>query len=135
LRFVASPEEILIRGNAEQLRTAVANLLDNAVKYSGTAPDISVSLDAANIDEIRLSVRDRGVGIPRNELKRIFKRFHRAHVAGAGQVEAKQIKGTGLGLFIVRSVARQHGGDAVAESEGEGRGSTFRMRLPRVHRA
>jgi len=135
LRFTAPFEEILVRGNPEQLRTAVANLLDNAIKYSGKTPDISVSLIAPNIDEIRLSVRDQGIGIPGNELKRIFKRFHRAHVAGSENVDAKQIKGTGLGLFIVRSVARQHGGDAFAESEGEGKGSTFQLQLPRVHRA
>ena len=135
LRLTASSEETLVRGNPEQLRTAVANLLDNAIKYSRETPDIAVSLVAPNIDEIVLNVQDQGIGIPRNELKRIFKRFHRAHVAGSTQVDAKQIKGTGLGLFIVRSVARQHGGDAFAESEGEGKGSTFHLRLPRVHRA
>ncbi len=135
LRFSAPSEEILVRGNPEQLRTAVANLLDNAIKYSGDKPEITVTLLTPNIDEITLRVRDLGIGIPRAELKRIFKRFHRAHVAGSAQVEAKQIKGTGLGLFIVRSVARQHGGDASAESDGEGQGSTFQIRLPRVHRA
>ncbi len=62
------------------------------------------------------------------ELKRIFNRFYRVENAG-------QVKGTGLGLFIVRSVARRYGGDAYAESEGEGRGSTFTLRLPRVYRA
>ena len=124
-------EPMLIRGNSEQLRTAVTNLLENAVKYSGDkAADIVVRLTAPNIDTIELSVRDRGIGIPRGELKRIFKRFYRAHT-----VRSKQVKGTGLGLFIVRSVARQHGGDAYAESEGEGKGSTFHLRLPRVHRA
>lgn len=135
LRLTAPSEETLVRGNPEQLRTAVANLLDNAIKYSKETPEIAVSLAAPNIDEIVLNVQDQGIGIPRNELKRIFKRFHRAHVAGSTQVDAKQIKGTGLGLFIVRSVARQHGGDAFAESEGEGKGSTFHLRLPRVHRA
>ena len=123
-------EAMLVRGNSEQLRTAVTNLFENAVKYSGEkAADIVVRLNAPNIDTIELSVRDRGIGIPRGELKRIFKRFYRAHT-----VRSKQVKGTGLGLFIVRSVARQHGGDAYAESEGEGKGSTFHLRLPRVHR-
>ncbi len=131
LRLDTSPSnELLVRGNPEQLRTAVANLFDNAVKYSGEKPDIVVNLRAPNIDTILLTVQDRGIGIPRNELKRIFKRFYRAHAAGFGQV-----KGTGLGLFIVRSVARQHGGDAFAESEGDGKGSTFHLELPRVHRA
>ncbi len=131
LRLDPSPSsELLVRGNPEQLRTAVANLFDNAVKYSGEKPDIVVNLRTPDIDTISLTVQDRGIGIPRNELKRIFKRFYRAHAAGFGQV-----KGTGLGLFIVRSVARQHGGDAFAESDGEGKGSTFHLQLPRVHRA
>ena len=133
-RFATQPaEELLVRGNPEQLRTAVGNLFDNAVKYSGEKPDIEVSLLSPDIDTIALSVQDRGVGIPRNELKRIFKRFYRAYSPGHGN--AKQVKGTGLGLFIVRTVARQHGGDASAESDGIGKGSTFRMKLPRVHRA
>jgi len=136
LRFSTPPaEELLVRGNPEQLRTAVANLLDNAIKYSGEKPDIVVRLRTPNIDTIALSVKDSGIGIPRNELSRIFKRFYRAHPTSAGHAGSKQIKGTGLGLFIVRSVARQHGGDASAESDGPGTGSTFRIRLPRVHRA
>jgi len=124
-----SEGSLLVRGNPEQLRTAVTNLLENAAKYSGDKPDIVVNLITPNIDTVVLSVQDRGIGIPRGELKRIFKRFYRAHTARSGQV-----KGTGLGLFIVRSVARQHGGDAYAKSEGEGKGSTFYLRLPRVHR-
>ena len=136
LRFATPPsEELLVRGNPEQLRTAVTNLLDNAIKYSGNQPDILVNLQTPNLETIALSVRDQGIGIPRNELKRIFKRFYRAHPPGSGHVDSKQIKGTGLGLFIVRTVARQHGGDAFAESAGEGKGSTFQLRLPRVHRA
>jgi two-component system, OmpR family, sensor histidine kinase SenX3 len=64
------------------------------------------------------------------ELKRIFNRFYRIQSTAAGKV-----KGTGLGLFIVRSVVRRYGGDAYAESQGEGLGSTFTIRLPRVYRA
>ncbi|HUN88950.1 MAG TPA: HAMP domain-containing sensor histidine kinase [Terriglobales bacterium] len=120
--------EMMVLGVADELRIAVANLLDNAIKYSGAKKDIAVSLTAPDIDDVVLSVRDAGIGIPRAELKRVFKRFYRVHAAAAGQ-----IKGTGLGLFIVRSVARRHGGDAFADSEGEGRGSTFTIRLPRVY--
>ncbi len=131
LRFGKEPrEQLAVLGNAEELRTAVFNLIDNAIKYSGDHKDIEVDVLAPNIDTVCLNVRDRGIGIPRVELKRIFNRFYRVENAAAGQV-----KGTGLGLFIVRSVARRYGGDAYAESEGEGRGSTFTLRLPRVYRA
>lgn len=122
-------EEITVMGNAEELRTAVFNLLDNAVKYSGKEKSIAVDISTPSLDTVSLRVSDNGVGIPPKELKRIFKRFYRAPNSVAGQV-----KGTGLGLFIVRSIARRHGGDAYAESQGEGLGSTFTMRLPRIYR-
>ena len=124
------PEEIVVLRNPEELRTAVFNLLDNAIKYSGEKKDIVVDLLTPNIDTVLLRVHDSGIGIPRNEVKRIFKRFYRA-----SNSKTDKVKGTGLGLFIVRSIARRYGGDAFAESEGEGRGSTFTIRLPRVYQA
>jgi signal transduction histidine kinase len=124
------PEEITILGSPEELRTAVLNLLDNAIKYSGDKKNIVVDLLTPNLDTVLLRVHDRGIGIPRNEVKRIFKRFYRA-----SNFKTEKVKGTGLGLFIVRSIARRHGGEAYAESEGEGRGSTFSIRLPRVYQA
>jgi len=130
LRFGAAPQEgLLVLGNPEELRTVVFNLFDNAVKYSGDSREIVVDVRTPDIDTVLLSVHDLGIGIPRSELKRIFHRFYRATNPLAGQV-----KGTGLGLFIVRSIARRHGGDVYAESEGEGRGSTFTVRLPRIYR-
>jgi two-component system, OmpR family, sensor histidine kinase SenX3 len=98
------------------------------VTYSANTKNIVVDMLTPDLDHIELRVRDRGIGIPPEELKRIFKRFYRVQPAG-------QVKGTGLGLFIVRSIARRHGGDVFAESEGEGRGSTFSIRLPRIYRA
>jgi two-component system sensor histidine kinase SenX3 len=131
LRFGAEPSgEMLVLGNPEELRTAVFNLFDNAIKYSGEKAQIVADVLTPNLDTILLRVHDQGIGISRAELKRIFKRFYRVQNPSAGEV-----KGTGLGLFIVRSIARRHGGDAFAESSGEGRGSTFTIKLPRVYRA
>jgi signal transduction histidine kinase len=116
-----------VSGDREELGAAVSNLLDNAVKYSGEA--VSVSVEVAEVGERTLAVRvtDRGIGIHRNQLKRIFKRFYRV----PGHFMAR-FKGTGLGLFIVHSVVEKHGGRVYAESAGLGRGSTFTIQLPRV---
>jgi signal transduction histidine kinase len=95
------------------------------VKYSGS--NVKVTVDIAPTDEKHVSVRvhDQGPGISKTELKAIFKRFYRA-----GGPAAPRVPGTGLGLYIVRSVAKRHGGRAWAESEGPGRGSTFVLQLP-----
>ena len=77
--------------------------------------------------DAEVRVKDRGPGIPQAELKRIFKRFYRIH----GPI-ATRIKGTGLGLYIVRSVAKRHGGRAWAESAGTGLGSTFVIQFPLI---
>jgi signal transduction histidine kinase len=118
---------LIVRGDAEELRTVIANLLDNAVKYSGSDVRVTVSVAAPSPDTIWVRVQDRGVGIPRKQLKRIFRRFYRVQARGI-----KQVKGTGLGLYIVRSIARAHGGRVFAQSEGEGRGATFTVELPRI---
>jgi len=112
-------------GDAEELRTAVSNLIDNAVKYSGSKVDVAVRV-AADQKNVRLQVQDRGVGIPPEELKRIFRRFYRVSSRSLAHV-----KGTGLGLFIVRSIAHKHGGKVFAESAGEGQGTTVTLELPR----
>jgi signal transduction histidine kinase len=112
-------------GDAEELRTAVCNLLDNAVKYSGGKVDVAVRVGSEDKNVV-LQVRDSGVGIAPEELKRIFKRFYRVRDRSLAQV-----KGTGLGLFIVQSIVRKHGGKVFAESAGEGLGTTVTLELPR----
>jgi len=113
-------------GDPEDLRVAILNLLDNAVKYSGD--DIHVQVYAVLVgDWAVIRVTDRGAGLAVGEQTRIFKRFYR--VPGS---LTQRIKGTGLGLFIVHSTAKQHGGRAYAESAGVGRGSVFTLELPAV---
>ena len=115
---------ISIMADMEEVRAAVSNLIDNAIKYSGK--DVKVHVETERVDGyVLMRVKDAGVGIPKTELKRVFKRFHRV----PGPLAAR-VKGTGLGLFIVRSVAKRHGGRAWAESEGAGQGSTFFLQLP-----
>jgi len=115
-----------VRGSAEDLKTAVFNVLDNAIKYSGETVDVRVRLDMREEKRIILSVQDHGVGIPPDDLKSIFKRFYRVSHRSLGHV-----KGTGLGLFIVKAIAQKHGGKVFAASEGEGEGTTITMELPR----
>jgi two-component system sensor histidine kinase SenX3 len=114
-----------ILGDVDEVRAAVSNLIDNAVKYSGKR--IKITVETANMEGryVLIKVKDQGLGIPPHELKRVFRRFYRV----PGPLAAR-IKGTGLGLYIVRSVAKRHRGRAWAESEGPGRGSTFVLQLP-----
>jgi signal transduction histidine kinase len=125
LEYVAHTEKATVLGDSEELKAAVWNLLDNAVKYSQDEVKIRVELEELHNNKIAVRVTDNGVGISPAELKRIFKRFYRIPAS-----VAVRAKGSGLGLFIVRSVAKKHGGKAYAESAGEGQGSTFTLQLP-----
>jgi two-component system, OmpR family, sensor histidine kinase SenX3 len=118
---------VTVVGDAEEVRAAVSNLIDNAVKFSGSDVKVTVETAQVNAKYVALRVTDHGPGIEKTELKRIFKRFYR--VPGA---LATRVKGTGLGLYIVRSVAKRHGGRAWAESDGPGHGATFVLQLPIV---
>lgn len=117
----------IVLGNPEDLRAAVMNVLDNAVKYSPNAPEIEVQIAVEHDAWVVVRVSDHGIGISSVHLKRIFKRFYRAP-----SLAVLRAKGTGLGLFLVRTIARQHGGDATASSAGEGRGATITLQFPRL---
>jgi signal transduction histidine kinase len=117
--------ETTVLGDADELRAAVLNLVDNAVHYSRDAVRVTVELLSLEPARIAVRVTDEGIGISETDLKRIFRRFYRIPEA-----VAMRLKGTGLGLFIVSAVARKHGGRVFAESEGPGRGSTFTLQLP-----
>jgi two-component system sensor histidine kinase SenX3 len=117
---------LVVNGNLDDLRTAIANLLDNAVKYAGGRPQITVQAAGPTPDTAWVRVKDAGIGIPKAQLGRIFNRFYRFQPHGS------TVKGTGLGLYIVRSIAKRHGGRVFAESQGENKGSTFTLELPRV---
>lgn len=125
LEDVPGDVRLFVMGNREDLRTAITNLLDNAVKYSPHGVHVRCSLAIENYTWAVLAVVDKGLGIPSHELKRIFKRFYRS-----SSNDGVKIKGTGLGLFLVRTIVRQHGGDVRAESAGPGKGSTMYLKLP-----
>jgi two-component system sensor histidine kinase SenX3 len=121
------PADLVVRCDRRQVVSAIANLLDNAIKYSD--PGRSIELDGRiDGERIALTVRDHGIGIPSRDLERIFERFYRVDRA-----RSRATGGTGLGLSIVRHVAQAHGGEVGVESR-EGEGSTFTLLLPTVRR-
>jgi signal transduction histidine kinase len=111
-----------IRGDRARLRQVLGNLIENAVKYSPEGGEVRVSAAAAN-GAVKIAVRDAGPGIPRDQQARIFEKFGRVDVAGASK------PGTGLGLFIARSIAEAHGGSLDVASATDA-GSTFTLTLP-----
>ncbi len=126
IRTVTAGESLTVKGNADELQTVFVNLLDNAVKYSGEEPQITVRTQAAGFtNKVAVAIKDKGIGIPPADLKRIFRRFYRSDNSGGAS-------GTGLGLFIVKSIVEKHGGSVKADSKGEGRGCTFLVQLPRA---
>jgi two-component system sensor histidine kinase SenX3 len=125
LAEVPGAVRLFVTANADDLRTAVLNLLDNAVKYSPNGVHITCRLHIERYTWAVLSIADTGLGLEPRDLKRIFKRFYRA--SSNDQVK---IKGTGLGLFLVHLIARQHGGSVRAASEGPGKGATMFLKLP-----
>jgi two-component system sensor histidine kinase SenX3 len=124
IRVSPEPPEIEIACDRRQMRSALMNLLDNAIKYSGPREPVEIGAEIVGDDRIALIVRDHGIGIPTRDLERIFERFYRVDRA-----RSRETGGTGLGLAIVRHVAQAHGGDVTVESR-EGEGSTFTLQVP-----
>ena len=125
LDHLPAGEDAVVLGDREELQAAVANLIDNAIKYSGKQVKVGVELVKLGARKVAINVTDHGMGITGDELKHVFRRFYR--IPGA---LTSRVRGTGLGLSIVRAVARRHGGRAYAESEGSGKGSQFTLELP-----
>jgi two-component system sensor histidine kinase SenX3 len=119
------PESLRVLGEAPALETAVLNLLDNAVKYSRDRVDVEVEVSADGDGLLHLRVRDHGIGLSRAHMAFIFNRFYRI-----GSEVRRSRTGTGLGLFIVKSIVKAHHGTISAESAGPDRGSTFTVTLP-----
>jgi signal transduction histidine kinase len=119
------PDFPIIQGDREKLRQALGNLVDNAIKYSPAGGTITIG-GRAEREHVVLFVRDQGIGIPRDELTRVFERFHRVDTR-----LSRTTQGVGLGLYICRVIVEAHGGRIWAESAGPDAGSTFYIRLPR----
>ncbi len=123
LHSTLSGDNFEISGDKRQLRSALANLLDNAIKYSEKDSSIKLEL-LKTASTVEIAVVDHGIGIPQKDLERIFERFYRVD-----QARSRQTGGTGLGLSIVRHAISNHNGVIEVESR-EGSGSTFRIVLP-----
>ena len=120
---VACEEGLTAAMDAELMEQAVVNLLDNAIKYSPAGSRIEVGV-RRDRDEIRIHVRDQGMGIPARHLPRLFERFYRVDKA-----RSRNMGGTGLGLAIVKHIIQAHGGQVTVVSNRQ-QGSTFTLHLP-----
>jgi two-component system phosphate regulon sensor histidine kinase PhoR len=112
-----------VAGDPDYLERAVSNLVDNAIKYTPEGGRIRVSAKSAG-SEVLIEVADSGIGIPPEDVPRVFERFYRVDKS-----RSREMGGTGLGLSIVKHVVHVHGGSVDVES-AVGKGSTFRVRLP-----
>ncbi len=123
IHVTPDPPDIEPACDRRQMRSALMNLLDNAIKYSGPHEPVEIGARLEG-DRVALTVRDHGIGIPTRDLERIFERFYRVDRA-----RSRETGGTGLGLAIVRHVAQAHGGDVSVQSR-EGEGSLFTLHVP-----
>ncbi len=121
-------ENAYVRGDAERLRQVFDNLLRNAIKYSPGGEPLRVRLEESGLN-FTIAVEDRGIGVPPDEISKLFNRFARASNA-----RKAKIAGTGVGLFIVKTIVEGHGGTVAIQST-LGSGSTFTIALPAMERA
>jgi signal transduction histidine kinase len=119
------PAGARVKGDVEQLRVAFRNLIENAIRYASGEVHVEVRVRPVSARRLEVEFSDLGLGIPASALDRVFQRFARLP-----NEAVRTVRGLGLGLYIVRNVARAHGGSVRAESDGEGKGSRFILTLP-----
>jgi signal transduction histidine kinase len=117
-------DNIKLPVDPEEMGIVLRNLFENAVLYSPGSPDITVRL-VRSVNVVRLSIQDRGRGLDKSELKNVFDMFYRVQQSGFN------VRGTGLGLYIVNTIIRGYGGAVAVESDGIGKGCTFSITLPK----
>ena len=121
-----APEKTIVSGDARMLQRMLANLVDNAVKYTPPGGEVEISLSESEKKDVTIAICDTGIGISENDLSHVFERFYRCD-------RSRSQPGTGLGLSLARAIARAHGGDITVTSALD-RGSTFTITLPQVPR-
>ncbi|UCF47943.1 MAG: HAMP domain-containing histidine kinase [Myxococcales bacterium] len=126
--FIDVEPDLIVTTDRAALEIVVKNLIDNAAKYSERPARVEVVARRDSDNKVLLEVSDNGIGIDRKNLKRVFHRFYRVE-----DQEARQRRGTGLGLFVVWALVKQLGGNVQALSEGRGLGTTMRVELPVAH--
>jgi len=118
-----APEKTMVLGDARMLQRMLANLLDNAVKYTPPGGAVEISLSESEKKDVTIAIRDTGIGISEADLAHVFERFYRCD-------RSRSQPGTGLGLSLARAIARAHGGD-IAVMSALDQGSTFTITLPK----
>ena len=119
------PDDLVLTSDAVALCAVLENLVDNAVKYSQQQVDVELSARTGRKGQVVIEVRDRGIGIRRPDLRRVFGRFYRVP-----DEDVRLRRGIGLGLFVVQTLVRSLGGKVAADSPGTGQGTTMRVTLP-----
>ena len=119
------PPGVVLTSDEVALAVVLENLVDNAIKYSQHSVDVVLSARPGGEGQVVIEVRDRGIGIRRADLRRVFERFYRVP-----DEDVRSRRGTGLGLYVVSALVRSLGGRVAAMSEGPGQGAIMRVTLP-----